>query len=152
MFKQKPIEEILEKIKIVGNQLVPYNFPVVPPLVLENELNLIKQKEFVVDGYSVVLHFNRSDYTDHYLEILQVHAKYGTFLPFAVVAKLAKCVLGSHGLSLVEIFKDDRKVYCWSIVLDKSGRPVDVKIKKSKVCVHEGLQYNLMNPKQVNFY
>ena len=113
----------------------------------------LKKSEAEVDGYSIVIHFNRASYNDHYLESFQVYNKYAPFLPFSVVTKLARKALGSHHLSLVEFYQEDRKIYCWSVCLDERGRPIASPMKeRSDSRVFEGFQYAYMTPEQLNLY
>lgn len=149
------MSEFDSKIEITRNladQLVPYNFPVAP-VELEYYISALKKSETNVDGYSIVYHFNRALYKDYYLETFQIYNKYAPFLPFYIVAKLAKKVLGSHFLSLVEFYQDDHKIYCWSVCLDKKGRPIISPAKeKCKSENFEGFEYLHMSPDQFNFY
>jgi len=145
-------DEKIEKIRNLGNQLVPLNFPQ-GPVELEYHISALKKSEAQVDGYSVVFHFNRAKYNDHYLETFQLYNKYAPFLPFYLVAKLVKKVLGGHLLSLVEFYQDDKKIYCWSVCLDSRGRPIESPAKeKCKSKNFEGFKYSYMTPEQLNFY
>lgn len=143
------------KIEITRNlamQLVPYNFPVAP-VELEYYIAPLKKGEVQVDGYTIVFHLNRALYGDHYLETFQIFNKYAPFLPFYLVTKLAKKVLGEHHLSLIEFYQDDHKIYCWSVCLDNRGRPILSPIKEqSKPRVFEGFEYMYMTPEQLNLY
>jgi hypothetical protein len=145
-------DEKIEIMRGLAHQLVPYNFPL-GPVELEYHIAPLKRCEAVVDGYSVVFHINRAMYNDHYLETFQVYNKYAPFLPFCLVTKLAKKVLGGNFLSLVEFYQDDRKIYCWSVCIDDRGRPISSPIKeKSKPRVFEGFEYMYMTPEQLNLY
>ena len=59
------LDLIVEHMRNVGDQLIPYNFPQASPH-LEDDLNKIKSRDVVVDGYNVILHFSKSDYDTHY--------------------------------------------------------------------------------------
>lgn len=145
-------DEKIEMMRNVSESLVPYNFPS-GPVELEYYIAPLKRCEVEVDGYSVVFHLNRAKYNDHYLETFQVHNKYAPFLPFHLVAKLARKVLGGHHLSLVEFYQGEHKIYCWSVCLDDRGRPIDSPIKeKSKPVEFEGFKYVYITPEQLNLY
>lgn len=145
-------ESKIETIRNLADHLVPFNFPVAP-VELEYYLSPLKKGEVEVDGYTIVFHFNRALYKDHYLETFQLYNKYAPFLPFYIVTKLAKKVLGSHLLSLVEFYQEDHKIYCWSICLDQRGRPIVSPAKeKCKSKNFEGFEFLYMNPEQLNFY
>ncbi len=142
----------IDDLRNLSMDLVPYNFPL-GPVELEYYIAPLKRTEVDVDGYSVVAHFNRASYNDHYLESLQVYNKYAPFLPFSLVAKMARKSLGSHHLSLVEFYQEDRKVYCWSVCLDTRGRPIASPMnERSDSRVFEGFQYAYMTPEQLNLY
>lgn len=145
-------DEKVEMMRNLSEILVPYNFPS-GPVELEYYIAPLKRCEAEVDGYSVVFHLNRAKYNDHYLETFQVHNKYAPFLPFHLVAKLARRVLGGHHLSLVEFYQGEHKIYCWSVCLDDRGRPIDSPIKeKSKPAEFEGFRYVYITPEQLNLY
>ena len=75
------------------------------------------------------------------------------FLPFVVICKMAKTFLGDAHLSLVELFKGNRKVYCWAVNVTHDGKPVRSPYSsKVEECSYEGFSYSYMQPSQVNFY
>lgn len=153
LYKQKPVDEIIENVRNVGEMLVPYNFPLSPPPGPVDDLEIFKTTEFMVDGYSLVTHYQKGYYHDHFVETVQIYGQITPFLPFSVICKVAKKFLGSHELSLVEKFQDNRKIYCWSVCVDESGKPIpspyDVEVEK---CSYEGFNYLYMQPNQVNFF
>lgn len=145
-------DEKIEMMRNVSECLVPYNFPS-GPVELEYYIAPLKRCEVEADGYTVVFHLNRAKYNDHYLETFQVHNKYAPFLPFHLVAKLARRALGGHCLSLVEFYQGEHKIYCWSVCLDDRGRPIESPIKeKSKPAEFEGFRYVYITPEQLNLY
>lgn len=150
--KTEILDNIVEKMRSIGDQLVPYNFPRVKGNV-EDQVENYKLREIVIDGYKVVLHYNKADYGSYYLEILQVKGSYALFLPFEILTKLAIKFLGGHNLSLVEFYKDGYKVYCWTVFVDKSGKPISFPEKeKCELCSYRGLEYYYLQPNQVSFY
>ena len=77
------------------------------------------------------------------------------FLPFGLIVKLAQKILGGHHLSLVEMLRGNRKIYCWTLLVDKTGRPKKSNIENSENverCVYEGFEYGYIDPTTVNFY
>lgn len=146
------IQQVVDEMKVLGDTLVPYNWPRNKP-ELENDLNLLKTRQVQVDGYNIILHFSRADYDTHYLETLQVIGTKAPFLPFCLVSRLAKLFLGDSYLYLVELLRDNRKIYCWSVTLDKEGRPISTNRKqKTETCTYDGWDYEYMYPSQINFY
>ena len=152
LYDPKPIDEIMDQMRSMGELLVPYNFPKADPR-LENDLNILKTVDCIVDGYSICLHFSKADYDAHYLETLQVLGKDIPFLPFCLIVKLARKFLGGHNLSLVELLKGNRKIYCWTLTVDRRGRPLPaIHEVESETCVYEGFEYSYLDPATVNFY
>jgi hypothetical protein len=146
------IDKIVEQMQRLANQLVFYNFPTVPAED-EDEINILKFHEAVIDGYNVILHYNKHDYGDHFLETFQVLGKEVPFLPFALICKLAQKFLGDRHLSLVEVMKERRKIYCWTIVRDARGRVKSSPYENEGTdCIYEGLKYSYVSPDKVNFY
>jgi len=152
MYKKLSLNQIIEEMKNVADILVPYNYPKHDPR-LENDIAVLKTRVVEVDGYTVVLHFSRADYGSHFQETLQIFGEKSAFLPFCLVASLGKKFLGEHELYLVELLKDNRKIYCWTISLDKEGKPISPEVPmKAEDCSYDGFAYHYMYPSQVNFY
>jgi hypothetical protein len=153
-YKESKLEEIIEGMRALGDMLIPYNFPKAPPpTTMEDDLAIFKQREAIIDGYPIMLHYQKADYDKHLMETLQIYGKSSPFLPFNLICKLAKRFLGPYHLSLVEIFKDNRKIYIWSVCVDRRGRPIPAPFDtETEECEFEGLDYLYMQPSQVNFY
>lgn len=152
LFKNKSLPQNVKEVKAFGAYLMPFNFPKVSP-ENEDEIGCIKSREIVVDGYEVAVYYNKADWTDHYLEILQITGKYVPFLPFSLVCKIGKSFLGDKELSYVDFIKDSRKVYCWTCVLNLNNEPIVNPYKADVLdCSYEGLCYRCLNPANVNFY
>jgi hypothetical protein len=145
-------DKLVEDMKALADYFIPYNYPSVS--ISDEELvNYLKFKELDIDGYHVVLHFNKHDYHDYYLETFQIVGKDTPFLPFCLVTKLVQRVLGSHNLSLVEVFKEMRKIYCWTLLTNKSGQPILSPYEaESERCNFEGFEYSYIKSENVHFY
>lgn len=145
-------DHVIENLRNTGEWLVPYNYPHAPQSS-EKDISILKETEVEVDGYTVGIHFNKSKYNGYFLETLQIYNKFGPFLPFNVVVKLGCKTLGSSLLSLVEFWKEDYKIYCWSVCVDDRGRPIPSPIEEeSESCEYEGFSYKYMDPSSLNFY
>lgn len=143
---------ISKQMRRMSNILVPYTYPKNDPR-LEDDISWMKTRSLDIDGYSVIISFNRADYEDYFLETFQIFGATTTFLPFHLVVKLAKIFLGTDKLSLVEIFKGYRKIYCWTVWLNKEGEPINApNAKESETCEFEGLKYLYMSVDQFNLY
>jgi hypothetical protein len=152
LYKEPKLERHVREMRALAEHLVPYNFPKAPA-DWEDDINILKAREVTIDGYSVVVHFSKADYGDHYLETLQILAKNAPFLPFVLLCKLAKAFLGDKELSLVEVIRDNRKVYCWTLTVDKDGNPIPSPFQQeSEPCQYEGFRYSYMQPDQVKFH
>jgi hypothetical protein len=146
------LKETVARMRGLGEVLSPFNCA-----KNEDDISVLKTREIVVDGYEVVVYYTKSHGypkgADHSTEVLQIYGSYSPFLPFNLICKLAKAFLGNEHLSLVELFKGNRKVYCWAVNQDSSGKviptPFEVEVEQ---CTFEGLKYSYMQPNQVNFY
>lgn len=145
-------DKLIEDMRNLADFFVPYSYPSVSP-VDEEMVNYLKFKELDIDGYRIVLHLNKHDYGTHHLETFQIVGKDVPFLPFCLVTKLVKRMLGSHNLSLIEVFKDGRKIYCWTVMTNNSGQPIDAPFKhEAETLSFEGLKYSYVKPEDVHFY
>ena len=146
------LDEEIEVLRNMSEHLIPYNFPKGPP---QNEdiIAPLKRAMVDVDGYTVGLHFNKADYGTYFLETVQVFGATMPFLPFHLVVKIARRILGSHFLSFIEVPKEDRKYYCWTCCTDRQGKPIrpqyDVKTEDAKF---EGFSFTYIHASQFNFY
>ena len=148
------IQRSIRELKALGKVLVPYNYPAKNSEECDEDLLIFKSRKYVVDGYSVVAHYQRCDYGDHYLDVLQLYGDYSTFLPIAVSCKLAKMFLGSSELSLIETYKDQKKIYCWTVYLGKDERVIDNPGKTGDDMAsrtYDGFKYFYVPPNKVFF-
>ncbi len=151
MCNHMSLDEHVKAMRGLGEVLMPYNFPKVPAEE-EDDINPIKTREVTVDGYTLIVHYSKAEYQQHYLETLQVLGKYTPFLPFSLVCKVGKRFLGSNHLSFVEIFKTN-KIYCWTVVKDKDDIAIPGPYNNDiESRIFEGFEYRVMDSKQVNFY
>ena len=152
-------DQTVEGLRRLGEQLVPLNWPRNDPR-LEADISVLKKAEVEIDGYDVTVKFNKAEYfdqgeeTDDYvLETFQMTGKNIPFLPFGLVVKIGRRVLGGHHLSLVEFFQDNRKVYCWSACLDKRGRPIPPPFHEDlQRCSYEGFEFDYIESSELSFY
>jgi hypothetical protein len=153
LYDDKDLEEIIERMRGMGDILVPLNYPNTFSFELEDDLSIFKEREAIIDGIPLLLNYQKSDYKKYLIETVQIFGKTTPFLPFNLICKIGKRFLGGHHLSLVEIFKDNRKIYIWSVCVDKRGRPIPAPYKlKTEQCEFEGFNYSYLQPNQINFY
>jgi len=149
---QDKLSESIEQMRGLGDLLVPYNSPRAPTSN-EEEISVLKTRELLVDGYEVVAYYTKSNFETHFTEVFQVYGKNSPFLPFSLICKMAKMFLGNAHLSLVELFRGNRKVYCWAVNVDATGKPIPSPYEMEvEECTYEGFRYSYMQPNQVNFY
>lgn len=150
MQKENDLDSTLNNLRATGELLIPYN----SQPKLEDSIKPLKMLPVTVDGYSMLLYFHKVAYEDNYIEILQVTPTRSIYLPFNVVIKIACRGLGGHNLSFVQFYQDNTKIYCWSVLVDKTGRPLPNPFEKQKAehCVYNGIEYDKLDPKQLDIY
>lgn len=144
-------EDSLNRLKNLGKHLVQFNFPLAPTYY-ERDISFLKKSEVDADGYTVVMHYNKSLYENYYHETFQCYNKYGIFLPFQLVVKLGQKALGGSNLSLVQFYQGNHKIYCWNVCVDLNGKPISYLNQNLKTCDFEGFKYQSMKPEQLNLY
>lgn len=146
LFQVKNLDEAVKDMKSFGTFLMDYSIPKVSKPD-DEDINFIKTKEFMVDGYTVIVYYSKNDWNTHYMEILQITGKYAPFLPFSLVCKIGKKFLGDKHLSYVDFVADERKTYCWTAASDKGNNPIPAPYKKESLSddyVYEGLCYKCL--------
>ncbi len=151
MYNNDFLDSLVDRMRAVGQQLIPYNYPLADPR-LEDFIFKSKLKEICLDGYDIVIHYHKADHEGSFLEVLQVTSENCPFLPFNLVVKLARRFLGGHNLSLVEDFKDGRKIYCWTVAVNKKGQPLSSRHKKAPILEFNGLEYRYVLPTEVKIF
>ena len=148
MFPIKNIDEIVKETKALGEVLLPYTRPKVSQ-DYENDVNALRSKEIVIDGYHLVIFYSKSEWNDYFVEVLQMTGRYVPFLPFGLVCKIGKKFFGEKHLSYVDFIKDSQKTYCWTLATDKTQNPIPAPYREeilSNDCTYEGLCYKCLNP------
>lgn len=152
MIYHEPLEELIERTRRLGDRLVPLNWPM-NRQGDEQDLSILKTSKTAVDGYEITLHYNKADHGDYYLETLQIYGQHTPFLPFNLVCKVARRFVGSKWLYLVELMQEHKKVYIWTVCVDKKGHAIENPRQKSaELLLFEGFEYRLMDSKSVQFY
>lgn len=143
---------VVDQMKNMSHWLIPYTYPQ-NDAQLEEDIRPLKTREAVIDGYSLMLYFSRALYEDYYIESFQVLGMHAPFLSFGLVVKLAKRFLGNENLSLIEVIHENRKIYCWNVILDReNGETIPMPQEKSEYCTYEGFKYLYMDPTQVDLH
>lgn len=138
----------IQRMKSIADMLVPYTFPEVS-IEEEKEVACLKQAEFCIDGYRVVLAFSRSKYENHLLDTLQIQSANGWFLPFNLVCKLGELFLGSKNLAYIDFFRRSRKVYCWAV---KTSNDCTVPPgNKTKEASFDGFNFRVLDAGSLSF-
>src|SRR5262249_8698545 len=138
-------------LKSFGLFLMPYSKPKTSQED-DDDINFMKSKEVMVDGYSLIIYYSKNEWPTHYMEILQITGKYTPFLPFSLVCKIGRKFLGEKHLSYVDFTQNDRKTYCWTAASDKSNNPIPAPYKKEALsddCIYEGLEYKCLISKKI---
>lgn len=143
------LKQTVVEMKRMADMLVPLTFPKVD-FRHEQDILMFKHRNLVVDGYEIITCFSKADYGPYFLESLQVQAAYAPFMPFTLVCKMGRAFLGTENLSYIEFFRNNRKVYCWTIKT-REGRPLPPD-KKTKPGVYEGFAFNILQPGSVDLF
>lgn len=152
MIYHESLEQLIERTRRLGDALVPLNWPL-NQRGDEQELSVLKGNTTTVDGYEISLHYNKADHGHYYLETLQIYGQHAPFLPFCVVCKVARRFLGSKYLYLVELMQEHKKVYIWTVCVDKNGPAIEnPRQQAAEFLEFEGFEYRLMDSKSVQFY
>ncbi len=139
----------VDNMKTVARFLVPYTFPKVP-FGQEQEILALKHRSMTIDGYDMSVCYSEADYGQYTLKSLQVQSEHSPFLPFHLICKVGKIFLGSRGLSYIEFFRNNRKVYCWT-VKSKNGSLLPPG-KKTKPGYFEGFEFRILHPGSVDLF
>lgn len=154
IYKQKPINKIVQEMKNMGELLLPYNYPK-KPFSYEEYINVLKTKEIVVDGHFLILNYTKSDYDSYFLETLQLFSRTHPFVPFELVVNVAVKFLGKDNIFLVELFSDGRKIYCWLKATKNDGSAIDCPSAMGSTvteCEFNGFKYNYIINPGINFH
>jgi hypothetical protein len=133
------LDEHVEEMRDAAHALVEHSYP----FVSDHEDRVIaplKQRRIVVDGYDLVLSFNRSDYGSHLIETVEVTGL-SPFLPMRLVCKIAIRFLGGHCLLHHVDFVNGHKVYIWKVCIDRRGRPLPLDKKRYESRRYDDLEY-----------
>ena len=144
--KQMSLDKLAEQMRAAAMQMVQFSYPRAPAEYEENVYPL-RIRETTIDGYPVVVYYGIADHGHHMLESVQTFSRHGVFLPFSLVVKVGRYFLGTQCLSLMEMFREKRKIYCWTVYRDPDGKPGKTPFRMpSEKCVFEGFEYDYMTP------
>lgn len=137
------LEENVKNIKFLSELLEPYSFPK-GDAADEIILFPLKQRVLNIDGYEVLVFFNKCQYEDYILETVQVYGRYFSFLPFNIVIKVYKLffdvLIPAYSSVFNKIYKDIsslRKTYIW--IVYKNLKNEYLNYKKFPVELESGL-------------
>lgn len=135
------LEDVVSEMRLVANKLMPVTYPKVKSSTYKFKTEPLKQRHIVVDGYDLVVYFNRSDYKACMVESLEIGGVYIPFLPMSLVCKVGATFLGGYELKYAEAFKNGRKVYLWTVAIDNHGRPIVLDKDSLKKGIYEGFSF-----------
>lgn len=143
------LSQTAKEMRSLARLLVPHTYPKVK-FEHEQEVAVLKQRRITVDGYEIVVCYSEALYPDYMLKSIQIQSYHTPFLPFVLVCKIGQIFLGADGLSYIEFFRNNRKVYCWTIKT-RNGRllPPD---EKTKLGNYEGFQFRILHPGSVDLF
>jgi len=108
------LQEEVEGMRRMSKMLSRYSYPVKD---LKDEIDIypLKTRTLTVDGYEVITHLNIAEYGRFNIEILQLESARSIYLPMHLLVKLGKMFLGSEEVCYIEFYRNNRKVYCWTV-------------------------------------
>lgn len=116
----------------------------------EADLSILKTRTFVVDGYEITFYLNKEQGDDYDIWSLQMYSKYQPFLPFHLVCKCVSAFFGTRDLALTEFVLLGRKVYVWSVAVDRDGTPIPIPSRPDvEARTYEGVSFCKASPKRV---
>ena len=141
------LNKIIQEMKSLADSLIDYSFPKAT-FEEEQQILCLKQREFTIDGYDLSVCYSRADYDKYFLENLQIQSQQVPFLPFTVVCKVGKLFLGEKNICYLDFFRNNRKVYCWTIRTHEEN--ILVPDKTSKPFSYEGFDFHILHPGTVD--
>lgn len=143
------LSETIKEMRAMATLLIPYTFPQAE-FADEQRILCLKQRTITIDGYEVILFYSDAEYKEHLLSSLQVRPVQGPFLPFTVVCKIGRNFFGSRNLSYIEFFRNNKKIYCWTIK-SREGKKL-FPGKKTKPGSYEGFDFRILHPGSVDLF
>ncbi len=144
------IDKVIQEMKAMGDLLVDYSFPKVSSQE-EDIVSFLKTRDMVIDGYAISIHYGKATYPNHILETFQCLGQRTPFVPFFLVVKLVRKFLGDKHLCFLDLFLNDKKVYCWTVSKDLDGKELPTEQRVLKEMNFEGFRYSFLHPSSVNF-
>jgi hypothetical protein len=111
----------------------------------------LKTRDIIVDGYEITICYSKADYKDRFCLSLQIVNVYSMFLPFRLLIKIAKEFLGEKNLYLTDIYRENRKLYCWTCWRDLNNNCIEYEGKSEK-SYYQDFEYNYVNSRDIMFY
>lgn len=137
----KSPEEQAKEMKSMAKFLHTFTPPKHPA---DDDISWLKQREMIVDGCPIVVHYSEADYGDVRMDILTISSKYVPFITFNVICNTVKLFLSGNP-TLFEHTKNERKIYSWMVV-NRKGKPVeDFQMEKSEKQNYNGFNFYRAN-------
>jgi hypothetical protein len=130
MYITKP-EDHLREMKKLASFLQPFSPPKYPQ---DEDITWLKQRDVIIDGYQLVVHYAQSDHDDTRLDVLTVGCKISPSLPLKIVCKVAEMFLGKENLTLFEITKSGRKIYSWMVMFREGKAIINTQMNLESFC------------------
>lgn len=138
----RTIEQHVSEMKETANFLAEYSWPKTS-MIDERHIICLKQREVIIDGYDVVLHFSVNNYDMHTMHTFQIYSRYSSFLPFSLTCKVAEKFLGKEAIYYLSIIQQDRKIYIFSQCIGRDGNYVmDNTYQSCKKDSYMGFNFN----------
>lgn len=131
LYEYENLVDQIEPMRKMAIMLAPYSHPHVQD---ETDVLFLKQRDIIVDGYTVIISCSRADYEGVYLDAISFTGRYMPYLPMPIVCKLGEKFLGNKELTFNELLKDGRKVYTWMVLCKSDGTPISNDFVQNGIC------------------
>lgn len=114
------------------------------------DVAVLATRELCVHGYDISFYLSKDRHRDCHIWNLQMYSKHQGFLPFSLVCECAIKFLGSRELGLCEFMILGRKLYVWSLAVDKDGTPIPIPPRPEvEARSYDGLTFSTSRPGKV---
>lgn len=131
------LDQHVKEMKGMAQLLVSYG------LSEDHDVHILKQREIVVDGYSICVHFSRNEHRHNgtYLDVVSITGKYMPFLPMTFICKVGEAYLGCKELTFTEVLSNGRKYYNWMVLYRDDGTPISNNFTEGVNDSYNGLEF-----------
>ena len=140
------MDELQKQIKSM-KWMAEYLMPYCQSAYDKADVAVLATREICVHGYDISFYLSKERHPDFYLWNLQIYSIHQGFLPFSLVCECATLFLGSDDLGLCEFIILGRKLYTWSLAVNKDGIPIPIPSSPQvELREYQGLKFYTSKP------